>query len=103
MKAELEDAVREVGFEYTVLVKPGLLVGKREDSRPAEAVARGVANGLGRISKGWLTDWWAQDVETVGRAAGRAGLECLEGKREKGVSSLPMADVVRLGRPEGGD
>lgn len=37
MKAELEEAVTELGFPRTVLVKPGVLVGTREQSRPPEA------------------------------------------------------------------
>lgn len=36
MKAELDEAVKALGFEHTVLVKPGLIVGSREDSRPPE-------------------------------------------------------------------
>lgn len=59
MKAELEEAVKAVGSKYTVIMKPGLLVGDRSDSRPAEAVFRGIAKGLGCVSKKWLTDWWA--------------------------------------------
>jgi len=36
MKAELDEAVKALAFEHTVLVKPGLIVGTREDSRPPE-------------------------------------------------------------------
>jgi uncharacterized protein YbjT (DUF2867 family) len=36
MKGELEDAVKALGFKHTVILRPGLIVGGREDSRPAE-------------------------------------------------------------------
>ena len=100
MKGQLEEAVRELGFAYTVIVKPGLLVGKRTDSRPAEAIFRSMAHALGLISKTWLTDWWAQDVDVIGNATVAAGVRCIEGKREKGIWELGMSDIVRLGRTE---
>ena len=59
MKGQLEEAVKELGFPYTVILRPGLLVGERTESRPMEAVIRGIAKGLGAISTG-LTDFWAQ-------------------------------------------
>lgn len=99
MKAELEEAVKAIGFSYSVILKPGLLLGTRQDSRPAEAMARKIAAGLGSISKS-LTDFWAQDVDVVGRAAVAAGLQCAEGKREEGVWVLSQSEIVRLGRTE---
>ncbi len=103
MKAELEEDVKSLGFEKTVIVRPGLLVGDRRESRPAEAVMRGVAKVFGGVSAGLLKDWWAQDVDVVGRAAVTAGLRCLDGQGEgskEGVWVLNQADVVRLGRTE---
>lgn len=98
MKAELEDAVKELGIPHTVIIKPGLLVGSRQDLRLAEAVLQTVAKGLGAISKSWLTEWWAQDTDVIGRAAVAAALQCSEGKREKGVWSVGQADIIQLGR-----
>ena len=100
MKAETEEAVKAIGFDYTVIVKPGLLVGTREESRAAEAVVRGVAKGLGAISKAWLFDWWAQDVDVIGRAAVSAGMQCVEGKRKQGVWMVEQSEIVRLGRTD---
>lgn len=85
MKAELEEAMKEVGFKYTILVRPGMLVGDRSDSRPAQAVFRGVAKCLGGVSRKWLTDWWAQDVDIIGRAVVIAAIQCAESKREPGI------------------
>ncbi len=98
MKVDLEEAVKKLDFPYTVILQPGLLVGMRQDSRPAEAVLRNIAKGLRMVSQKHLTDWWAQDVDTIGRAAVRAGWECLEGKREKGVWVLGQAEIVKTGK-----
>ena len=99
MKAELEEAVKELGFQYTVILKPGLLVGRRTESRPSEAVFRGIAKSLSSISKG-LIDWWAQDVDVIGKAAVSAGMQCVEGKREEGVWIVSQSDIIKLGRTE---
>jgi uncharacterized protein YbjT (DUF2867 family) len=42
IKGELEDAVEELGFEWTVFVRLGLILGAREDSRPSTATMRSV-------------------------------------------------------------
>lgn len=101
MKGELEDRVREIGFEKTVILKPGLLVGAREESRPPEALLRWVAQGLGWISRRWLFDTWAVEGEVVGRAVVGAVRGCLEGKAPRGkVWVVGMRDILRLGRDE---
>lgn len=99
MKAELEEAVKAIGFPHTVILKPGLLLGTRQDSRPAEAMARKIAAGLGSISKS-LTDFWAQDADVIGKAAVAAGLQCVRGIREEGVWIVSQSDIVRMGRTE---
>ncbi|KAI4106237.1 MAG: hypothetical protein LQ345_007195 [Seirophora villosa] len=102
MKAELEDAVKALEIPYTVIVKPGLLLGKRKDFRLAEAILQTIAKSLGMISKTWLTEWWAQDVDIIGRAAVAAALECSEGKRQEGVWMLGPSDIMRLGKDTSG-
>ncbi|KAL8905058.1 MAG: hypothetical protein Q9207_002873 [Kuettlingeria erythrocarpa] len=57
MKGELEDAVKTLKIPHTVIVKPGLLVGTREDLRLAEAVLQNIAKALRMVSQRWLTDW----------------------------------------------
>ena len=75
-------------------------MGKREEMRGAEGVLRGLAKALGSVSKGWLTDWWAQDADVIGRAAVSAGMMCAEGKREEGVWVIEQSEIVRLGRTD---
>lgn len=100
MKAELEEAVSELGFDHTVILRPGLLVGTREDSRPGEAAARYVAKALGSLSNGFLTDFWSQDADVIGRAAVNAGMQCLEGKRQESVWKIEQREIVSLGKTQ---
>jgi uncharacterized protein YbjT (DUF2867 family) len=99
MKVELEEAVKGLGFKYCVLVKPGLIVGSRKESRPTEHVARTIANVIGAISTK-AKDAWAQDADVIAKAAVNAGLQCVEGNHEEGIWTLSQADIVRLGRTE---
>jgi len=98
MKGELEEAVKALEFEHTVILRPGLLVGHRDESRPAEFVVRKIAGLAGMVGNGFK-DFWAQDAEVVGRAAVSAGLQALEGGKPK-VWELGQADIVKLGRTE---
>ena len=100
MKGELEEAVKELGFPHTVLMQPGLLLGKRKDFRLAEVILQTIARGMGAISKARLTDWWTQDVDVIGKAAVAAGMHCLEGKRDEGIWVVDHRDIIRLGRTE---
>ena len=102
MKGELDEAVKGIGFGRSVIIlKPGLLVGEREDSRPGEFAARRVAGFLGWVSGGKLMDGWAQDAGTVARAAVRAALEAVEdGQGKGGVRILGQSEIVRLGKVE---
>ncbi|EMD88767.1 hypothetical protein COCC4DRAFT_195388 [Bipolaris maydis ATCC 48331] len=98
MKGELEEAIKALGFKHTVIVRPGVIVGDREESRPAEAALRSVAQGLkGLVGSGKLTDSWAQDADVIARAAVKAGVTCLEGKREEGVWVV-SGEIVELGK-----
>ncbi|KAK7517913.1 uncharacterized protein IWZ02DRAFT_216778 [Phyllosticta citriasiana] len=99
MKGELEEAVKALGFDHTVILRPGLIVGGREDSRPAEFAVRKLAGLAGCLSNS-LKDFWAQDAEVIARAAVHASELCVDGKHDKGVWLLGQSDIVRLGRTE---
>ena len=100
MKGELDEAVKAIGFKHVLILKPGLLVGMRNDSRPGEFAARKVASFLGAVSGNVLKDAWAQDAEVVARAAVKAGLDAVAGKYTDSVTVLGQSDIVRLGRTE---
>ncbi|KAH7119637.1 NAD dependent epimerase/dehydratase family protein-like protein [Dendryphion nanum] len=101
MKGELEDKVKALKFKNTVILRPGVIVGSREDSRPAEAALRHLAWGLRKVAGGALVDFWAQDAEVIARAAVEAGLAASEGKGKgdkDGVWLLMQKDVVEWGK-----
>jgi uncharacterized protein YbjT (DUF2867 family) len=98
MKGELEEKVKTLGFETTIILRPGLLVGDRTESRPTEFAFRkiaGFASLLGNAAK----DVWAQDADVVGRAAVAAGLKALEGGQPK-IWQVGQGQIVKLGRTE---
>ena len=99
MKGELEEAVKQLGFEHTVILRPGLIVGQREDSRPPEFAFRKIAGWAGMVSNS-LKDFWAQDSDVIAKAAVSAALQCHEGKVQDKVWMLNQSDIVRLGRTE---
>jgi uncharacterized protein YbjT (DUF2867 family) len=100
MKGELDEAVQQIGFVHVIILKPGLLVGTREDSRPGEFMGRSVASFLGKISGGILKDSWAQDADVVARAAVSALLDVMEKRNNENVRILNQQDVIRLRRTE---
>jgi len=99
MKGELEDGVIGLGFKHCVILRPGLIGGTREESRPAEAVLRTAAKGMRWLAPSFV-DMWSQDADAIARAAVRAGLECAEGKREEGVWVVAQPEIVKLGKKE---
>jgi NAD(P)H-binding len=100
MKGEIEEHIKEVGFDHTIIVQPGLISGQREESRPAEAVMRKVATGLGKISTHWLKDGWAQDADIIGRATVHAALKVERGEVKDKVWVLGGKEIIQLGRTE---
>ncbi|KAK4579925.1 Protein fmp52, mitochondrial [Recurvomyces mirabilis] len=100
MKGELEDAVKALDFDHTIIVRPGLLVGSRNDTRTAELAIQKVASFMGAISGNRLKDFWAQDADTVARAAVKAGMDALEGKQTEKIRVLSQSDIITLGRTE---
>jgi uncharacterized protein YbjT (DUF2867 family) len=99
MKGELDDAVKALDFEKTVILQPGLIVGTREDSRPPERIMRGVASLFGAVSGGFLKDSWAQDADVIGKAAVLAGLKALEGDTPK-VWTMYGSDILTIARAD---
>ncbi|KAK5123585.1 hypothetical protein LTR85_002623 [Meristemomyces frigidus] len=99
MKGQLDDAVSKMGFEHTVILRPGALLGQREAPPLAVRGLNGAAKLLGSVSKAYLVDAWAIDADVVAGAAIVAAQKCLEGEREKGVWILSQKEVLGLGKP----
>jgi hypothetical protein len=98
MKGELEDAVKTLGFETTVILRPGLIIGKpRQDRSMGQYIAGNVAGAMGML-KTSLKDMWAQDADVIARAAVKSGVMALEGKAPSKIWVLGQDDIVRLGK-----
>ncbi|EAU33196.1 conserved hypothetical protein [Aspergillus terreus NIH2624] len=100
MKGEIEEEAKAMGFEHTVILRPGLISGTREESRPLEAAARYIAGFAGKVHSG-LKDSWAQDADVIAKAAVNAGLKALEGDVPAGsekVWVLGGSDIIKLGK-----
>ncbi|ROT36589.1 FMP52 protein [Sodiomyces alkalinus F11] len=99
MKIGVEDAVRDLDFENAVIVRPGLIMGEREQPRAGQGVMTGLVRGLGYLGQG-LQDSVGQDHDVIARAAVRAAQLVAEGKAPSKYWVLEQADIVRLGRTE---
>jgi uncharacterized protein YbjT (DUF2867 family) len=100
MKGEIEEDIKALEFEHTIIVQPGIISGQREESRPMEAVIRHVASFAGMISSHYLKDWWAQDADVIAKAAVSAGLKAVNGEASSKVWLVKGPDIVRLGRTD---
>lgn len=100
MKGEIEEDIKALDFDHTIIVQPGLIAGRREESRPMEAVMRHIAGFAGMISSHYLKDGWAQDADVIAKASVSAGLKAVNGEVLSKVWVLQGPDIVRLGRTD---
>lgn len=103
LKGDIEKSIIDIGFEKTIIIRPGFLSGKREEHRTLESMMGAVGNLAGWVSKPWLKDWWSQDALEIARAAVKASLTALEGTEPEGqekVRIMTGKDIIRLGRTE---
>ncbi|PWY65238.1 NAD(P)-binding protein [Aspergillus heteromorphus CBS 117.55] len=100
MKAEIEEEAKALGFDTTIILRPGRIAGERQESRPAEAVVRFFAGWAGKIHSG-LKDGWAQESDVIAKAAVNAGIKALNGDAPAGsekVWVLNGQDILKYGR-----
>ncbi|WVQ75204.1 hypothetical protein IAR50_004815 [Cryptococcus sp. DSM 104548] len=64
IKGQLEEDVKALAFDHTVILRPGMLLGGRTESRPAEYLAQNLFRGLRKV--GVPVDSLAVDAEDVG-------------------------------------
>ena len=84
-------------FARTVILRPGLIFGTREESGPLETGFRYVAGFLGRVNSS-LKDPWAQDASVIGQTAVNAGLKALNGDVSEKVWILHRREILELGK-----
>ena len=68
IKGQMEKDIQNLKFQRIVIARPSLLLGKREDFRLFEEIAKVLARGLGFIFKGKLAIYRAIHARTVAYA-----------------------------------
>jgi uncharacterized protein YbjT (DUF2867 family) len=91
VKGETERDLAAIGFAGTHLLRPGLLLGDREESRPAEALARTFAPWLNPLLVGGLRRYRSVEADAVAAAMIGAALEGASGARV-----VEFDDIERL-------
>ena len=86
VKGEMEDAIRDLGFDRLTILRPSFLVGDRKEKRPGEGIGIAVAQGLGFLMVGPLQKYRAVRAEQVAAAMLKSG--------SNGVRVLEYADIV---------
>ncbi len=99
MKNGVEDSIKELDFEHGIIVRPGVIMGKREQTRTAEGWFQSLVNGLGKLSPG-ARDALAQDADVIAKAAIHAAKLAEEGKAPSKYWAVERSDIIRLGRTE---
>jgi uncharacterized protein YbjT (DUF2867 family) len=80
LKGEVETAVAALGFNRVDIVRPGLLLGKRSETRLAEGIGQALAPLLNIVLKGPLDRYAGVEAVAVARA-----MAALAGRREPGL------------------
>jgi len=79
LKAQIESAVRRMGFERVDIVRPGLLIGRRVELRPAERMAMTMAALLKPVLRGRAGRYRAIEATKVA-----AAIDALAGQERTG-------------------
>jgi len=74
-KGEAEEAVAGLGFRRFVALRPSLLLGARQESRPGEAIGKALTPLLNALLQGRLRRYRGIAADTVAAAAARAALD----------------------------
>jgi uncharacterized protein YbjT (DUF2867 family) len=62
LKGEVEDKVKSIGIQSVSIFQPSMLLGKRPESRPAEAIAQGMSKSLSFLFPSKYKPIAAEDV-----------------------------------------
>ncbi|KAI0103288.1 hypothetical protein GGR51DRAFT_252783 [Nemania sp. FL0031] len=96
MKKGVEETIEGLGFDHVIILRPGMILGRRETPHPIGPLLNSIIYGLGKISK-ILQDGLGQEAEVVGRAAILAAQIAIEGKAPSKVWTIEGSDIVKLG------
>ncbi|KAF9890756.1 Oxidoreductase htatip2 [Aspergillus nanangensis] len=96
MKIGVEDAIKELGFEHAIILRPGMIIGRETSKAP---LLESIVGHLNKLGQG-VQDKIGQDQTTIGRAAVAAARMAEEGKAPSKYWTLEQADIVKLGRDQ---
>jgi uncharacterized protein YbjT (DUF2867 family) len=88
VKGRMEAAVSVLGFDAVHVVRPSLLLGERDESRPGEALAQKLAPALSPLLVGPLKRYRPVDADEVAEAMVRVALG---GQAGVHIHHLPLA------------
>lgn len=91
MKGELDREISKLPFQKTIIIRPGILEGKRPESRPGEVTGIRVMSAVSKI--GFLRRFRPVPAKTVARAMISAALD-----DTAGVKVYTLEEVFTLGR-----
>ncbi|GAB7355294.1 hypothetical protein MBLNU459_g5832t1 [Dothideomycetes sp. NU459] len=117
MKVGVEDAIKDLGFENAIILRPGMILGREKPKAPLLENIFGRANMLGqgiqdRIGSTFLIGIGdamvlganpyraGQDQSIIGRAAAATARMAQEGKAPSSYWVVEQSDIVRFGRDE---
>jgi uncharacterized protein YbjT (DUF2867 family) len=80
VKGETEAAVAELGFARTVVLRPGLILGARDERRTGEAIAQAVMPALGALLVGSLRRYRGVTADDVAAAMAAAAADPAPGR-----------------------
>lgn len=96
VKGEAEEVLKGLGYEATVLARPSILDGDRQESRPGERVGLAVGNALSFVMVGSLRKYRPIPIERVARGLVRA----VKDDTLVGTIVLESDELSILGRPQ---
>lgn len=97
MKGEIEEHVKEIGFDHTIIVRPGLILGSREQSRPTEYILQSIAWVTGLVH---LKHSWAVEADIIAKAAVAAAIKVQKGEVKDKVWIVGQKEILQLGSKE---
>ncbi|PYI02621.1 hypothetical protein BO78DRAFT_432735 [Aspergillus sclerotiicarbonarius CBS 121057] len=102
MKGRIEEDIKALQFEETIILRPGMILGARTEGRPAEDVAQSIVKGIGLISPS-CKNMLGQEASVIAEAATKVGIQCLTDKpldsREiPRVRFIERSDIVKHAR-----
>lgn len=91
VKGEVEVALEVMGFPALTLLQPSLLLGPREESRPAEAIGKMLSRPFGPLMRGALSAYRPIEADDVAAAMAASALAAASGTQR-----LTWAGLMRL-------